>query len=236
MALILNIETATNICSVALGKNGKLIAIKESDKDKSHASLLTVFIDEILKDNNYKASDIDAVAVSKGPGSYTGLRIGVSVAKGICFGIEKPLIEISTLQSLALSILSNDEYKTLNINKKQAWLCPMLDARRMEVYCAIFDYQNIIKRDISADIINKESFKDILTKREVVFFGNGSNKCKEILINNNSYFIDNINSSAKYMINLAEELFNKNEFVDTAYFEPFYLKDFVATTPKKKVL
>lgn len=226
MSLILNIETATNVCSVALARDGKLISLKESKQDKSHAELLTVFIEDILNTNNLKASSLDAVAVSKGPGSYTGLRIGVSTAKGICFGINKPLIGISTLQAMAYGVCE----------KHNSWFCPMIDARRQEVYSAFFDNKNQLKREVSADIIETNSYKDILDERKVIFFGNGSEKCKNILKSKNAFFIDNISPSAKNMIELSEKAFNNKKFENTAYFEPFYLKDFVAIPPKKNIL
>ncbi len=239
MALILNIETATNICSVALARDGKLISLKESKQDKSHAELLTVFIENILNTNNLKASSLDAVAVSKGPGSYTGLRIGVSTAKGICYGINKPLIGISTLQAMAYGVCVS-RFKTVariisGTHKHNSWFCPMIDARRQEVYSAFFDNKNQLKREVSADIIETNSYKDILADRTVIFFGNGSEKCKNILKSENAFFIDNISPSAKNMLVLSENAFKNKKFEDTAYFEPFYLKDFVAIPAKKKI-
>ena len=236
MSLILNIETATNVCSVALAKHGKLISLKESKQDKSHAELLTVFIENILNTNNLKASSLDAVAVSKGPGSYTGLRIGVSAAKGICYSINKPLIGISTLQAMAYGIINRKRVTVLNssTHKHNTWFCPMIDARRQEVYSAFFDSKNQLKREVSADIIETNSYKDILDERAVIFFGNGSEKCKNILKSKNAFFLDNISPSAKNMLVLSEKAFNNKEFEDTAYFEPFYLKDFVAIPPKTR--
>ena len=240
MSLILNIETATNICSVALAKHGKLISLKESKQDKSHAELLTVFIENILNTYKLKASSLDAVAVSKGPGSYTGLRIGVSTAKGICYGINKPLIGICTLQAMAYGVCGAcvSRFKTvarIKRIKQNSWFCPMIDARRQEVYSAFFDNKNQLKREVSADIIETNSYKDILDERKVIFFGNGSEKCKNILKSKNAFFIDNISPSAKNMLVLSEKAFNNKKFEDTAYFEPFYLKDFVAIPPKKNI-
>ncbi len=236
MAIILNIETSTNVCSVALSENGKLIEYKESQEDRSHSTILTVFIDEMLRKNNIKASQLDAVAVSKGPGSYTGLRIGVSVTKGICFAVDKPLISVGTLQLMAWGVVTGNKLKSLNINDiKEAWLCPMIDARRMEVYSAFFDYNNEQKVKVSADVIDENSYKDLLDKRKVVFFGNGANKCKDIIKNKNAFFIDGVFPSAKDMIALSYQSFINKNFEDTAYFEPFYLKDFVATVSKKNI-
>ncbi|MBE9469070.1 MAG: tRNA (adenosine(37)-N6)-threonylcarbamoyltransferase complex dimerization subunit type 1 TsaB [Bacteroidetes bacterium] len=236
MAKILNIETSTNVCSVALSENGKLIDYKESQVDKSHSTILTVFIDEMLKQNNIQASQLDAVAVSKGPGSYTGLRIGVSVTKGICYAVEKPAIGVSTLQLMALGVVNSNKFNSLNIDDiKKAWFCPMIDARRMEVYSAFFDFENNQQIKVSADIIDENSYKDLLDKRKIVFFGDGANKCKDIINDKNAFFIDDIYPSAKNMIALSYQAFLDKEFEDTAYFEPFYLKDFVATVSKKNI-
>lgn len=236
MAVILNIETSTNVCSVALSENGKLIDYKESQEDKSHSTILTVFIDEMLKQNNITASELDAVAVSKGPGSYTGLRIGVSVAKGICYAVDKPVIGVSTLQLMALGVVNNNKFNSLNIDDiKKAWFCPMIDARRMEVYSAFFDFENKQKVKVSADIIDENSYKDLLDKRKILFFGDGANKCKDIINDENAFFIDDVYPSAKNMTALSYQAFLDKKFEDTAYFEPFYLKDFVATVSKKNI-
>ncbi|MEA3443161.1 MAG: tRNA (adenosine(37)-N6)-threonylcarbamoyltransferase complex dimerization subunit type 1 TsaB [Bacteroidota bacterium] len=234
MALILNIETSTQICSVSLTRNGKLIALRETNEDKSHAARLTVYIDEIVKSQNLLINDLDAVAVSKGPGSYTGLRIGVSVAKGLCYGAEKPLIAVSTLQALALQVSSGNKPE-VNV-KGNSWFCPMIDARRMEVYTAMFDMDNNMQNKISAKIIDSSSFPDILNDRLVYFFGNGAMKCKNIIQHKNARFIENIETSSADMATLSEIAFRKKQFEDVAYFEPFYLKDFIATIPKKNIL
>lgn len=237
MALILNIETATQVCSVSLSKNGKIIALKETSEDKSHASKLTIYIDEILKENKKQVSDLDAIAVSKGPGSYTGLRIGVATAKGLAFSQDKPLIAINTLQAMAQEAAEKDDFLAQNkIDKKTAWFCPMIDARRMEVYSAFFDAENNFCRDVKADIIDENSYSEIFEKRQVIFFGNGADKCKEEITHSNAFFISDINTSAKNMAILSEKAFAEKQFEDVAYFEPFYLKDFIAIVSKKNIL
>lgn len=229
MALILNIDTSTTICSVALAKDGVLLAVKEQDGDYTHAENLTVFIQSVLENASFTLSDIDAVAVSKGPGSYTGLRIGVSTAKGLCYSLNKPLIAVDTIQALAYSVSVQKNEKAL--------YCPMLDARRMEVYTAVFDVSNTSVQATSAEIIDEHSFLNLLNNNLVYFFGNGAEKCKQILSKHkNVFFIDGSVTSAKNMITLSERAYIDNAFEDVAYFEPFYLKDFVAGKKKKEVL
>ena len=228
MALILNIDTSTTVCSVALAKEGKMVACKESNEGLNHSVLLGCFIDELLKENQLEVSQLDAVAVSMGPGSYTGLRIGVSLAKGICFGANIPLIAVPTLQALAQSVA--------NELQEDALYCPMIDARRMEVYTAFFDVHNQTVVDTQAEIIHEGSFTELLNKQKVFFFGNGSSKVKEILSVPNAHFLEGIETSARHMTLLSEQFFTQQQFVDVAYFEPFYLKDFIATTPKQKVI
>jgi len=229
MSLILNIETATEICSVSLAKEGKLIALKENKDGLQHAKLLTVFIEEIFKENTFSIKELDAVAVSKGPGSYTGLRIGVSAAKGIAYAAEIPLIATSTLQALAFGVSTQNKFE------KNTWLCPMIDARRMEVYTAFFDLENQQQKEISADIIDENSYNDILKERKVVFFGNGAEKCMDTIQSSNAQFINNVLCSAQDMVELSYKAFKNRQFEDSAYFEPFYLKDFVATVPRKNI-
>ncbi|MES2140681.1 MAG: tRNA (adenosine(37)-N6)-threonylcarbamoyltransferase complex dimerization subunit type 1 TsaB [Bacteroidota bacterium] len=230
MALILNLETATTVCSVSLSKDGQLLAVKEQNGDYSHAENLTLFIEDVLKQAGIKLSEVDAIAVSKGPGSYTGLRIGVSTAKGLCYSLNKPLIAINTLQHISLSVSKNPQ---IPISDLQALFCPMLDARRMEVYCAMFDSLNNEIAPTTAEIIDEQSFSDLLNNRLIYFFGDGAAKCKNILsANKNAIFIDDIFPSAKNMISLSEKAFLNKEFEDVAYFEPFYLKDFVAGKKK----
>ena len=228
MALILNIETATTACSVSLAKDGRLLSLKEQNGDYSHAENLTLFIEDVCKQANINLPQIDAIAVSKGPGSYTGLRIGVSTAKGLCYSLDKPLISINTLSHMALSVqVSNFKFQISDL------LCPMLDARRMEVYCAVYDSKGNETRETSAEIIDEHSFADILKTNKVIFFGDGATKCKETFSkNSNAIFIDDVVPSAKDMITLSEQAFNSNQFEDVAYFEPYYLKDFVAGKKK----
>lgn len=223
MALILNIETATKNCSVSISQNGNCLAIKEAnDGNYSHAEKLHVFIDEILKEQNYTVSDLDAIAVGKGPGSYTGLRIGVSTAKGLAYAAGIPLISIHSLKSLAKSI-----------TVEQGLIVPMLDARRLEVYAAVFDSEYNFVKEVAAEIIDENSFSEFLTQGPVTFLGDGAAKCKEIITHPNAIFIDGKFPSTKEMCALAEEKFQAKEFEDVAYFEPFYLKDFVVTPSKK---
>lgn len=235
MALILNIETSTSVCSVSLGKDGELIAYKENKEGMNHATHLTIFIDSILKENQLKPGDLDALAVSMGPGSYTGLRIGVSTAKGLCYGSNLPLIAISTLQAMTAPLLKNEAVLSKLKDPKASVFCPMIDARRMEVYTAFYSIDNKILREVSAEIIDEESFVSDLEEKEIVFFGDGSAKCQSSLQSENAIFVDDITPTAKGMIQLSEAKFRAKEFVDLAYFEPFYLKDFVATTPKKNI-
>jgi tRNA threonylcarbamoyladenosine biosynthesis protein TsaB len=227
MSLILGIETATKICSVAISKGEKLLAIKEEGGNYSHSEKLTVFIQDVLAQSGKTLKEIDAIAVSKGPGSYTGLRIGVSVAKGLCFALDKPLISVSTLQAMAKNSSLNKENSAL-------LLCPMIDARRMEVYTALYDANNAKVENIKAKIIDENSFSSYLKENKVLFFGDGSEKCKDVLSRNqNALFTDSGFPSAKYINEIAMGKFKKEAFEDVAYFEPYYLKDFIATTPKK---
>ncbi len=226
MTYILNIETATHICSISLSKNGKTIDLIESFEDKTHAELLTVFIEKILIQNKINTSDLSAIAVSEGPGSYTGLRIGASVAKGLCYGLKIPLISIPTLLAMAKGAKETQ--------KEDALLCPMIDARRMEVYTSIYDQQLNTIEDVHAKIIDEDSFLDILAKQKVLFFGTGSEKCKSSIQHNNAIFVDQACISANNMSSLSFEKFENNNFEDIAYFEPFYLKEFQAIKSNKK--
>lgn len=245
MALILNIETATTVCSVSLAKDGKLLSIKEQNGDYSHAENLTLFIEDVCKQANVSLPQVDAIAVSKGPGSYTGLRIGVSTAKGLCYSLDKPLIAVDTLRYMALAVSFRDV--TLSVspraeskgegntdeNRKTSLFCPMLDARRMEVYCAIYNSEGNVIKETTAEIIDENSFSTFLSEHTIYFFGDGSAKCKETFSKNpNAIFIDDVVPSAKDMIALSEKAYNEMRFEDIAYFEPFYLKDFVAGKKK----
>jgi tRNA threonylcarbamoyladenosine biosynthesis protein TsaB len=233
MAKILSIETSTGVCSVAYSENGKVVASKELFQINSHASNLTVLIEELFaQDSTPDMKDIDAVAVSSGPGSYTGLRIGVSTAKGICYALNKPVIAIDSMHILTQPLV-NQEWES---SKLPTVFCPLMDARRMEVYTAVFDKELNVLEAISAKIVDEETFAGLLKNNKVVFFGNGADKCKEVIKHENAIFVDDCHPLAKNLAPLAEKHFAKEKFEDTAYFEPFYLKDFVATTPKKKVL
>jgi tRNA threonylcarbamoyladenosine biosynthesis protein TsaB len=234
LALIINLETATQICSVALVSDGKILGLKESDEEKSHASRLTVFIEDLLRDHSIQAHDLDAVAVSKGPGSFTGLRIGVSTAKGIAYAIGKNLISIDTLSSLTAGALKQVE-DVLN-NHDQVLLCPMLDARRMEVYTALYKPDGTLVEQVNAKIIDQHSFDTVLSGNTVIFFGNGSGKCRDMIIHPGAVFLDGIECSAGFMAELSEKAFQERKFENVAYFEPSYLKDFIATIPKRKVI
>ena len=224
MAYILSIETTTTNCSVSLSKKGETLVLKEDySSNYSHAERLHVYIDDVLKQANIKGSDIDAIAVSKGPGSYTGLRIGVSAAKGLCFALDKPLISISTLTALAQQVTPKD-----------GLIIPMLDARRMEVYSAVFDANANQVRETKAQIIDASSFAEYLEQGKVYFIGNGVEKTKETIHHDNAVFIDNKLPSAEQMSALAYAKYKKNDIEDVAYFEPYYLKDFIALKPKSK--
>ena len=233
-ARILDIETATHTCSVALSYGEKLISFQESHIDKSHASLLTVFIEDMFRETGLTAAGLDAVSVSMGPGSYTGLRIGVSVAKGLAYSLGIPLIAVPTLKSMALGFLKKLE---IDNSKDNAFLlCPMIDARRMEVYLSMYDSKLETVLDTTALIIDENSFEKELKSREIYFFGTGAQKCESLINRKNFYFSPDFLNSSKDMIPLALEKYKRKEFVNLAYFEPYYLKDFIATTPKNKIL
>lgn len=234
MALILLLESSTEVCSVALSSDGKLVDLKETTEGMNHSRLLTVYTEEILSKHKLEATELDAVAVSKGPGSYTGLRIGVSAAKGICYAAQLPFIAVGTLDAMAAYLIKNpNEY---NIETTPSTLlCPMIDARRMEVYSAIYDVTGKMIQPISANIINKNSFAELFNTSKIIFFGNGAAKCKEVITHQNAIFAGPEKASARFMGELAENLYTKKAFEDVAYFEPFYLKDFIATIPKNKM-
>jgi tRNA threonylcarbamoyladenosine biosynthesis protein TsaB len=232
--MIICLETATNLCSVALCDSAGVISLRESDEQKSHASMLTVFIDEILKENDLKASDLNAVAVSKGPGSYTGLRIGVSVAKGIAYAASIPLIGIETMFSMFWGISG---YKNSNLfSDKSSLFCPMLDARRMEVYYAIYDSEGKIIKNISAEIITEDTFNNIQESQKLVLFGDGASKCKETIKRKNIHFADDYHISAAHMYHPVNKAIKELRYENVAYFEPFYLKDFITSKPGKNIL
>lgn len=229
MSRILHIETSTTVCSVAISEDGHNIFTKEDFEGPSHATLLGGFIDEALALADSRGIALDAVAVSCGPGSYTGLRIGVSMAKGICYARDLKLVAVPTLELIAVPVLLYHDLP------EDALLCPMIDARRMEVYAAVYDRALGVKRKVSADIIDENSYLEFLNDHPVYFFGNGAEKCKNQILHPNARFIDNIYPLASMMNPLAEKSIAAGRLEDVAYFEPFYLKEFVATTPKNKL-
>lgn len=228
MACILNIETSTDVNSVALSENGACIFHKEDFTRANHAESLGLAVDEALSFANSHALPLDGVAVSSGPGSYTGLRIGVSIAKGICYGLDIPLLSVPTLELMCVPVLLIHEEVA-----DDALLCPMIDARRMEVYAALYNRALKTEREVEADVVDAESYKELLKEHPVYFFGNGASKCKGTINHKNAHFIDNIEPLAKWMFPLAEKKLLRGETEDVAYFVPFYLKDFVAKKPSK---
>jgi tRNA threonylcarbamoyladenosine biosynthesis protein TsaB len=249
MALILCIETASEVCSVALFRDELLLGIKESAARNVHSAMLTTFIDDLVKLSDLRFNDLDAIAVSMGPGSYTGLRIGVATAKGLCYAIDKPMIAVSTLQAMAVGIndklqMTNDELGDESVIRHSSFVtrhstlyCPMIDARRMEVYCALYDNDLNEVRKVCAEIVDEYSFQDFLADHPVIFAGEGAEKCKSLLGNHpNSMFVDDFKASARFMSGIAGKKFSQQQFENLAYFEPFYLKDFVAGKPRVKWL
>jgi tRNA threonylcarbamoyladenosine biosynthesis protein TsaB len=225
MTLILQIETATTSCSVALSRYGEVLGFKEINARNIHAEVITLYIDELLNNAGISYNDLDAIAVSSGPGSYTGLRIGVSTAKGLCFALDKPLIAIETLEAMAYGVINNPGF----FEESNTLLCPMIDARRMEVYTALFDNEGNRVRETAADIIDENSFADYLKNNKIVFFGDGAEKCKSVLSGNlNAKFLDDFANSATYLTQKAAQKFADGAFEDVAYYEPYYLKDFIA--------
>lgn len=236
-ALILHIETATDICSVALSEGDRQISLVESGQERSHARLLNPFIRRALNEAGHTPKQLDGIAVSKGPGSYTGLRIGVSTAKGLAYALEIPLLASGTLENMAHGAMAHpDVIRLADSHGERLLLCPMLDARRMEVYAGFYTLDQTVFRQVSADIIDESSYRDILDTHPVCFFGNGSGKCREILQHPQAQFIENIHPSASYMIDPILKRYASKQIEDVAYFEPFYLKDFIATTPRNKVI
>lgn len=229
MSCILHIETSTSVCSVAATQDGEVIFSKKDFDGPSHTTLLGVFVDEALSFIDSHAIPLDAVAVSCGPGSYTGLRIGVSMAKGICYGRDLPLIAVPTLRVLCVPVLLRHDLP------EDALLCPMLDARRMEVYAAVYDRALNEVRKVGADIVDEQSYAEYLERGPVYFFGNGAAKCREKLTHPNARFIDEMHPLADMMMPLAERAVAEQRYEDLAYFEPFYLKEFVASLPKNKL-
>ena len=233
MALILCIETGTDICSVGIAENGELVSLRESDEGRDHARKVGVFVDEILKENRLDPDDLDAVAVGKGPGSYTGLRIGVSFAKGLCYGLRKPLVAVGSLDALCEVAREDYEAGILSVEDwERAVLCPMVDARRMEVYTQLFDAQGQPLTEVSAEVVDAGSFSTWRAKGPFVIFGSGAAKCADVL---SDAVLVHVAPSARGLARLAQTAFDGGDFADLAYFEPFYLKDFVVTTSRKKL-
>ena len=234
MALILCIETGTDICSVGIARDVELTSLRESDQGRDHAKHLGLFVDELLRETGIAPDELDAVAVGMGPGSYTGLRIGVSFAKGLCYGLQIPLVAVGSLDSLVQ--VAREDYEAGIIDVEQwddAVLCPMVDARRMEVYTQMFDAKGQSLNEVKAEIIAEDSFAEWRSGRPFVIFGNGAAKCQEVL--SDAIFV-NVTPSARGLAALAHQRFEAGQTEDIAYFEPFYLKDFIVIPSKKKLL
>ena len=227
MACILHIETSSDVCSVAVSEDAQVIFQQDDHSGPNHAERLGTMVDEALSFTDSHAIPFDAVAVSCGPGSYTGLRIGVSMAKGVCYGRNLKLIAVPTLELMCVPLLLGEKIE------EGALLCPMLDARRMEVYAALYDRALKPVRDIQADIVDAATYREWLDRQPVYFFGNGAKKCMDVIGHPNARYIDGVEPLAKWMMPLAERRFLQEQFEDVAYFVPFYLKDFVAKMPKK---
>jgi tRNA threonylcarbamoyladenosine biosynthesis protein TsaB len=234
MALLLNIDTATDVCSVCISDESFCIGVRESFQGRTHASELTVFIRELLKEQKLTVEQLDAIAVSMGPGSYTGLRIGVSVAKGLCYAGNKPLIAVPTLQVMSAGAIQLFG-KSIENTEKILW-CPMIDARRMEVYTALYNTNHEPLGKTEAKIIDDRSFESYLQQHKIYFFGSGAEKCKQKITHENAFFFDDYRHSSQFMTKLSQDAYNGGKFENTAYFEPYYLKGFITTTPKKNIL
>ena len=234
MSLILCIETGTDICSVGIAKDGELLSLRESDEGRDHARKVGVFVDELLRETGIVPDDLDAVAVGKGPGSYTGLRIGVSFAKGLCYGLQKPLVVVGSLDALAEVAREDYEAGILSVDDWDgAYLCPMVDARRMEVYAQVFDTEGRPQGEVSAEVVDAGSFAAFRGQgRPFVIFGSGARKCAGIL--SDAVCVE-VTPSARGLARLAQQALDEGRTEDIAYFEPFYLKDFVVTTSRKKL-
>ncbi|MDR0507060.1 MAG: tRNA (adenosine(37)-N6)-threonylcarbamoyltransferase complex dimerization subunit type 1 TsaB [Dysgonamonadaceae bacterium] len=231
MSCILNIETSTQSCSVALSLDSRVIFDRIILQGSSHAANLGIFVLETIEFAKKKNLMIEAVAISEGPGSYTGLRIGASLAKGLCYGMEIPLIAVPTLKIMARHVIDS-----LQVDEENIYFCPMIDARRMEVYSAVYDKNLLPLREVCSEIINENSYNSYFSKGKICFFGDGASKCKTVINSKNALFIDNISPLATMIPPLATKAFHAGEFVDTAYFEPFYLKEFQATVAKNRLL
>lgn len=230
MKRILSIETATSVCSVAIHENGECIALKEIQEPNAHSEKLTVLIEDLLQLKSLQIADFNAIAVSKGPGSYTGLRIGASVAKGLCYACSLPVITVDTLQAIALSCkntIANDDSNNIYM--------PMIDARRMEVYTSQWDWQMNNIKETYALVVTNDTKASFEPTKHYYFCGDGSKKCCEALESSNITFIDGIKATAKTIGDIASQMYDRQEFADVAYFEPFYLKEFQAAAPKKLI-
>ena len=234
MSLILCIETGTDICSVGIAKDGELLSLRESDEGRDHARKVGVFVDELLRETGIVPDDLDAVAVGKGPGSYTGLRIGVSFAKGLCYGLQKPLVAVGSLDALVEVAREDHEAGILAVDGWDgAYLCPMVDARRMEVYAQVFDAGGRPQGEVSAEVVGEGSFAAFRGQgRPFVIFGSGARKCADVLPD--AVYVE-VTPSARGLARLAQQALDEGRTEDIAYFEPFYLKDFVVTTSRKKL-
>jgi len=235
MSYIINIESSTEVCSVSISEKGKTIDFKENTNGRNHARLMAVYIQALMANNHINYKQLDAIAVSKGPGSYTGLRIGVSIAKGLCYAQGIPLIAISPLQAMSDYVSLNKSKFNLPDNEKLLF-APMIDARRMEVYTASYDINNKEIKPVCAKVLDENSFKEELEIHPVAFFGNGSEKAKKVITHSNAFFVPDIICSSIFMNNLSYKSFIAENFADVAYFEPFYLKDFIAGISKKNIL
>lgn len=228
MSSILNIETSTDVCSVAVSQDGQEVFVKEDHDGLRRGVELGVFVDEALTFIDDRHISLDAVAVSGGPGSYTGLRTGVSMAKGICYGRDCKLIAVPTLELLCVPVLLREQ-----VEEEHALLCPMIDARRMEVYAAVYDRSLKTVREVAADVVTEDTYRPWLDRGPVYFFGNGAAKCIDIIHHANARLIEGIEPLAQWMYPLAEKCIAQGQYEDVAYYVPFYLKDFVAKLPKK---
>lgn len=234
MSLILCIETGTDICSVGLARDGEIISLRESDEGRDHAKRVAMFVDELLRETDVRPEELDAVAVGKGPGSYTGLRIGVSFAKGLCYGLDIPLVAVGSLDALTEVAREDFEAGILGVESLDGkWLCPMVDARRMEVYTQVFSSGGEPCSEVWAEIVEERSLAEWREKGQLIIFGNGAAKCREVL--SDAVYVDVV-PSARGLAHLAEEQLQRGQTEDIAYFEPFYLKDFVVIPSKKKLL
>ena len=234
MSLILCIETGTDVCSVGIARDGELVSLRESDEGRDHAKKVGVFVDELLHETGVAPDELDAVAVGMGPGSYTGLRIGVSFAKGLCYGLNIPLLAVGSLDALTQVAIEDYDAGIVDVEDwDNAILCPMVDARRMEVYTRMYDAKGGALKDVAAEIISAESFADVRAERQLVIFGNGAAKCCEVMPD--ATYI-NITPSARGLARLAQQRLDAGQLEDIAYFEPFYLKDFVVIPSKKRLL